>query len=77
MKSRWILNFVLLLVVLIVGAVVYFSPKQSQQQVQDYEVSSLRLADMNAISIEFPAQASLKFEKRDGFWYLQQPCAAR
>jgi hypothetical protein len=77
MKSRWILNFVLLLVVLIVGAVVYFSPKQSQQQVQDYEVSSLRLADMNAISIEFPAQASLKFEKRDGFWYLQQPYAAR
>ncbi len=77
MKSRWILNLVLLVVVLIVGAVVYFSPKQEQQAAQDFEVSSLKLADMQAISIEFPAQASVKFEKRDGFWYLQQPYVAR
>lgn len=77
MKSRWIVNLVLLLVVLVVGAVVYFSPKQTQQAPQDYEVSSLKLSDMNSISIEFPAQASVKFDKRDGFWYLKQPYVAR
>jgi hypothetical protein len=77
MKSRWIINIVLLVLVLVVGAVVYFTPKQSEQAENDYEVSALKLSQLNKISIEFPAQASVKFEKKDNFWYLQQPYPAR
>jgi len=77
MKSRWIINIVLLVVVLVVGAVVYFSPKQTQKAESDYEISSLKLSALNKISIDFPAQASVKFEKKDNFWHLQQPYSAR
>jgi hypothetical protein len=77
MKSRWILNLVLLVVVAVVGALVYLAPKQEVQQAQDFEISALKLADLTSISIEPPMQAPTKFEKREGFWYLQQPFAAR
>ena len=77
MRSRWIVNLVLLLLVAGIVAFLYLKPKEQAEQAQTYEVSSHKLADFNRLSIEFPAKAAVVFEKKDGFWYLAQPYAAR
>lgn len=77
MKSRWWLNLILLGLVLVIGAVVYYTPKPETQTVQDFELSSLKLSELNQLSIEFAMQAPVQFEKRDGYWYVKQPLQAR
>ena len=77
MRSRWIVNLVLLLLVAGIVAFLYLKPQEQEEQAATYEVSSLKLADFNKLSLEFPAKAPVTFEKRDGFWYLVQPYSAR
>jgi hypothetical protein len=78
MKSRWIVNLLLLALVLGIGAFIKFRPQQ-EVKVNDtsYEVSTLKLGAFTKLSIEFPAKAGLAFEKKDGYWYLSQPYKAR
>ncbi|MDR5170757.1 DUF4340 domain-containing protein [Methylobacillus flagellatus] len=77
MRSRWIVNLVLLLLVAGIVAFLYLKPQDQEEQAATYEVSSLKLSDFDKLSIEFPAKAPVVFEKTDGFWYLAQPYAAR
>ena len=77
MRSRWLVNLALLLVVAGIVAFLYLKPQESERAEAVYEVSSLKLADFNRVSIEFPAKAPVVFEKKDNFWYLTQPYAAR
>ncbi len=77
MKKRWLINLVLLLVVAGVAAFLYLRPQQQEQTEQSHELSTLKLADFSDLRVEFPAKAPVVFEKRDGYWYMQQPYTAR
>ena len=77
MKSRWLVNVLLLLIVLGVGAFIKFRPQQEIVKATSYEVSSLKLSSFNNVSVEFPTKAPIAFEKVDGYWYIAKPYKAR
>lgn len=77
MKKRWILNLILLSVVASLVTFLYLRPKQEVVKDNAYEVSAYKLAEFNAINIEFPAKAAVTFEKVDGLWRLTAPYKAR
>lgn len=77
MKSRWLVNVLLLALVLGIGAFIKFRPQQVVVKESAYEVTSLKLATFTKLSIEFPAKAPMVFEKIDGYWYIAQPYKAR
>lgn len=77
MKKRWLLNLILLSVVAGLVAFLYLRPKQDAEKVAKYEVSAYKLAEFNAISVEFPARAAVTFEKVDGYWRLTAPYKTR
>jgi len=77
MKKRWILNLILLVVVAGLVSFLYLRPKQDAVKENSYEVSSYKLAEFNAIKVEFPAKAAVTFEKVDGFWHLTAPYKTR
>lgn len=77
MRSRWLLNLVLL--VLIIGIVVflYLNPKKQEGDTPTFEVSTMKMSEFDHIVIEFPTKAPVTFEKIDGFWFLDKPYKAR
>lgn len=77
MKSRWLLNLGLLLLVAGVALFLYLAPGQKQSAPTAVTVSTLNPADIGRISIEVPAKAPVVLEKRAGHWFLTQPYAAR
>ncbi|MCB5184983.1 DUF4340 domain-containing protein [Methylobacillus gramineus] len=77
MRTRWLVNFALLLLVAGIVAFLYLRPAEKEELAQQYPVSSLKLADFSRLSVEFPAKAPVVFDKVDGFWYLAQPYKAR
>lgn len=77
MKKRWILNLILLVVVAGLVTFMYMRPKTEAAKDSAYEVSAYKLAEFNAISIEFPAKAAVTFEKVDGLWRLTAPYKTR
>ena len=77
MKSRWLVNILLLVLVLGIGAFIKFRPQQAVVKQAAYELTSLKLATFTKVSVEFPAKAPVAFEKIDGYWYLEKPYKAR
>lgn len=77
MKKRWLLNLILLAVVAGLVTFLYVRPKTEATKNNEYEVSSYKLAEFNAISIEFPAKAAVTFEKVDKYWRLTAPYKTR
>lgn len=77
MKSRWLINLALLILVAALGTFVYLRPESGQQKQNAYELSKLKLAGFSRLSIEFPARASIAFEKIAGNWQIVQPYKAR
>lgn len=77
MKSRWLVNILLLVLVLAIFAFIKSRPQQEVAKETAYEVSTLKLADFSNISVEFPAKAPVAFEKVDGYWYIAKPYKAR
>jgi len=77
MKKRWLLNLILLAVVVSIAAFLHFKPQQAATDAAMHEVTALKLADFNAIKVEFPAQAPLSFEKVNGLWAMTSPYKSR
>jgi hypothetical protein len=77
MKSRWLVNVLLLALVLGIGVFLKFRPQQEVAKETAYEVSTLKLATFTKVSVEFPAKAPVAFEKVEGYWYLDKPYKAR
>ncbi len=77
MKNRWILNLVLLTVVASLVTFLYLRPKPEVTKTSTYEVSTYKLAEFNAISVEFPTKAAVTFEKIEGLWRLTAPYKTR
>jgi hypothetical protein len=73
MKKRWLLNLVMLCVVAGLVAFLYLRPKLGIEQDNTYELSSFKLADFHAISVEYPTKAAVTFEKVNGYWRLTAP----
>ena len=65
MKSRWLVNGLLLVLVLGIVAFLKFRPQQEVVKETVYEVSTLKLGSFSKISVEFPAKAPVAFEKID------------
>lgn len=51
----------------------YLKPKNEVEEKTTYEISQLKLADIYAVKIDFPAKASVAFEKNDGYWHMIKP----
>jgi hypothetical protein len=77
MKSRWIVNILLLALVLAIVAFIKLRPQQEIVREVAYEVSTLKLATFTKVSVEFPTKAPVAFEKVDGYWYIAKPYKAR
>lgn len=78
MKSRWLINLVLLALIGAIVAFLYLRPKpQEELKPETYPVSSLKLGDFKRISVEFPAKAPVVFEKVDNYWHIARPFSAR
>ncbi|HSI24603.1 MAG TPA: DUF4340 domain-containing protein [Methylotenera sp.] len=77
MKNRWILNFVMLALVAGLVAFLYLRPQASSDGPTQHEVTTLKLADFNAIKVEFPTQAPTTFEKVNGLWRMTAPYKTR
>lgn len=77
MKNRWLLNLVMLIVVAGLVSFLYLRPKQVAEQESTYEISNYKLAEFNAITVEFPTKAPVTFAKVDGFWRLTAPNQTR
>lgn len=77
MKSRWIVNLVLLLLVAGMGLALKFMPEKPQAQPSTVTLSELNSDTFSQISIEAPAKNPVTLEKRDGRWWLVQPYKAR
>lgn len=76
MKKRWLLNLLLLAVVVGIAVFLHLQP-QAQAPAAKFEVSTLKMADFDAVKAEFPAKAPTVFEKQNGYWMMRKPYAAR
>ena len=77
MKSRWLVNLVLLVLIAGIVSFLYLRPKSVSEGQKTYEISALKLGDFSSLSVEFPAKAPVVFEKTDGYWHITQPYKAR
>ncbi len=77
MKKRWILNLIMLCLVAGLVTFLYMRPKQTVEQENIYEISSYKLSEFNAISVEFPTKAPVNFEKVNALWRLTSPHQTR
>jgi hypothetical protein len=77
MKSRWLVNLVLLLLVAGIALFLYLRPKPVQQAVQEFAVSALNPNSLTRLSIETPGKKPVIFEKQQGRWRMTQPFSAR
>lgn len=77
MKKRWLLNLVMLLVVAGLVTFLYLRPQANTSGPSQYEVSTLKLAEFNAIEVVFPTQKPTSFEKVDGLWRMTSPYKSR
>lgn len=77
MKKRWLLNLVMLCVVAGLVSFLYLRPKQGLEQENIYEISNYKLAEFNAISVEYPTKAAVTFAKVNGYWRLTAPNQTR
>ena len=78
MRSRWLLNLALLLLVAGIVLFLYLRPETEQvASTSEYPVSEVAPAGITKISIEFLAKAPVVLEQDQGNWFLTEPYMAR
>lgn len=77
MKKRWLLNLIMLAVVAGLVTFLYMRPQANTEAAPSHEVSTLKMADFNAIKVEFPTKAPTSFAKTDGQWRMTSPYKMR
>lgn len=77
MKSRWIVNLVLLVLVAGIAAFLYLRPKPVENKPQSYTLSTLDPNSFQHLSIETPGKKLVLLEKQSGRWRLVQPAQGR
>lgn len=78
MKSRWLVNLVLLVLVAGIAAFLYLRPKPVASNVpKTYTLSALDPNSFTRLSIETPGKKPVLLEKQQGRWHLVQPVQGR
>ncbi|MGB4810952.1 MAG: DUF4340 domain-containing protein [Methylophilaceae bacterium] len=77
MKKRWLLNLILFSVVASLIAFLYLRPKAEKVQENVIELTTFKLAEFNAISVELPAKAAVTLAKVEGLWRVTAPYKTR
>jgi len=77
MKSRWILNLVLLLLVAGIAAFLYLRPKPVDQSAPTYPLSKLDPNGFSHVGIFLPGKPPVLLEKQQGRWAMTQPYQGR
>ena len=79
MKQRWWLNAILALVVVALGAWLYFSPteKNTEKTDEQFKLFDLQPKQVTLISIERPGQPEIRLEKQGDKWFVTSPFKGR
>jgi hypothetical protein len=77
MKSRWLLNLILLLAVGGIAAFLYLRPQPVDTSAKNYVVSTLAPSSFSKLTIEHPARKPVLLEKQNGNWRLMDPYQSR
>ena len=77
MKSRWIVNVVLLVLVAGIGLFLYLRPKPVNQAAPVYPVSTVEAGKISRVEVETPGKKPVQFEKKDNRWRMVQPLQGR
>ena len=77
MRSRWLLNLVLLVLVAGVSLFLYLRPKPVDHTPQTFTLSTLDPQKFSRLSIEVPAKKPVLLERQQGRWRLVQPVQGR
>jgi len=77
MKSRWIVNLVLLLLVAGIAAFLYLRPKPVDNKPASYALSALDPNKFTKLSVEVTGKKPVLLEKQNGRWRLMQPVQGR
>lgn len=67
----------MLIIVAGLGTYYYLLPKKEIVTSKSYEISQIKLADINTINLEFPNKAAIIFKKIAGEWRMSMPYKAR
>lgn len=76
MTNRTLINLVLLIALLLLGALAYFKPGIEEKETET-SLTSLATADVSRIRIERAVTEDVAFEKRDGTWWMTEPVQAQ
>ena len=77
MKSRWLINIVMLAIVLGLGTYFYLRPKPEAVQTKAYDISQIKLADIVSIQVDLPNKPLMTFKKVNKLWQMIAPYPAR
>lgn len=77
MKSRWLINLALLLLVLGGALALYLVPEPQTDKPAGVRISQVDPGSIGHISIVFTSKAPVELEKREGYWWLVKPFVAR
>jgi hypothetical protein len=77
MRSRWLLNLVLLVLVAGIVLLLYLRPKPVDNAPQTFTLSTLDPNSFSHLSIESPGKMPVLLEKQQGRWHLTQPAQGR
>ncbi|MFP4609905.1 MAG: DUF4340 domain-containing protein [Thiohalophilus sp.] len=75
MRSRLLLNLALLLVVIILALVVFYTPRESDQA-QPKRLTDLAPEEVTRIELQREAEQPVTLYKKQDVWYMQTPYAA-
>ena len=77
MKSRWLINIGLLLIVLVTSFYSWTIFKKEPVESLRFELTKFKLSDFNELKIDFPSKISTHFKIIDNNWRMISPHNAR
>ena len=77
MKNRLILNLVLLLAVVGLGAFLYLKPKQEEPRPTEHKLSELKPEDIKRVEVRLRKGVPVVLEREGEQWYVTAPFRAR
>ena len=77
MKNRLILNAVLLLAIIGLGAFLYFKPKQEEPRPAEHKLSELKPEDIKRVEVRLRQGVPVVLEREGEQWFVTAPFRAR
>ena len=77
MKTRWLINAVLLIIVLVTFLYSWTIFQKEPVKSSRFELTKLKLSDFNELKIDFPSRISTHFKIIDKHWRMVSPHNAR